>query len=292
MILLRISQEEENINMQSKLPKLSLKIVAIIPCFNTEETIGEVVVNAQKYVDEVIVADDGSSDKTAEEAKNSGAIIIKHDKNRGKGAVMKNAAKIADCDLLVFIDGDGQHDAAEIPKLLKPIIDGKADFVIGSRFSLKSTNLHRPLLRNIANKLASFVISFIISFLQPLIQKISGNSGFEKNTKRKEEKSKDISDVKSTGYRILNRKIKWISDCTSGFTAMKKDNWETLNLISDRFQIETEMIFEQAKNGYVIAEVPIACSWNGTSSKLSIMKDGVSTLILLMRKLFIMTLNK
>jgi hypothetical protein len=72
---------------------------------------------------------------------------------------------------------------------------------------------------------------------------------------------------------------------------MKRDNWETLDLISDGFQIETEMIFEQAKNGYVIAEVPITCLWNGSSSKLSIMKDGFNTLILLIRKLFIVPLE-
>ena len=277
--------------MQSKFTKHHPKIVAVIPCFNTEQTIGEVVVNAQKYVDEVIVVDDGSSDNTTEAARNSGAIIIKHDKNRGKGAVMKNAAKIADCDILVFIDGDGQHDAEEIPKLLKPIIEGKADFVIGSRFSLKSTTLNRPLLRNMANKLASFIISFIISFLQPIARIINRNSGFAKNTKGKEEKSNNISYVKSTGYRVLSGRFKWVSDCTSGFTAMKRDNWETLDLISDGFQIETEMIFEQAKNGYVIAEVPITCLWNGSSSKLSIMKDGFNTLILLIRKLFIVPLE-
>lgn len=245
------------------------------------------MVNAQKHVDEVIVVDDGSSDKTNETAKDSGAMIIKYEKNRGKGAAMKNAAKIADCDILVFIDGDGQHDPGEIPKLLNPVIEGEADFVIGSRFLLKSTTLNRPLLRSMANKIACFVISFIISFLLPMARVVTRNRGFANNTKEKEKTSNNNSHKESTDYRILNGKFKWISDCTSGFTAMKRGNWETLDLISDGFQIETEMIFEQAKHGYVIAEVPITCSWNGSPSKLSIMKDGFSTLLLLMRKLFI-----
>lgn len=66
---------------------------------------------------------------------------------------------------------------------------------------------------------------------------------------------------------------------------MRKQNWRKLNLISNGFQIETELIFEQAKNGFIIAEVPISCTWGKSFSKLSIFKDGIRTLSLLLYKL-------
>ena len=276
--------EGRDVNAHSVLTKRS-KIVAAIPCFNTERTIGNVVVETKKYVDEVIVVDDGSYDKTSEIAKTAGATVITLDRNHGKGAAMKTAARIADCDILVFIDGDGQHRPEEIPDLVKPISDEKADFVIGSRFLPKSKTLHKPVIRGAANSAASFVVSFIISYLLPLAKIVNRNHGSEKDIKGIQEARNGSFGYKSEEYRLLNGKFKRVSDCTSGFSAMKKNNWETIDLISDGFQIETEMIFENAKKGVTIAEVPITCSWDISSSRLSVMKDGFSTLILLAKKL-------
>ena len=92
-------------------------------------------------------------------------------------------------------------------------------------------------------------------------------------------------DQKSSDFRIVQGRIKWITDCTSGFTAIRNENWKKLNLISDGYQIETEMIFEQAKNGFTIAETPVSCNWETGTSKLSITKDGSKTLLLLAEKL-------
>ena len=66
----------------------------------------------------MIVVDDGSTDKTAEIATSAGATVIRHDKNRGKGAAMKTAGSQADGEIIVFIDGDGQHNPSDIPKLI------------------------------------------------------------------------------------------------------------------------------------------------------------------------------
>lgn len=122
------------------------KIVAAIPCHNEERHIGSVVTKAREYVGQVIVIDDGSSDRTAEVAETAGARVIKHEVNKGKGMAMNTAldeARRLDADILVFLDGDGQHNPDEIPVVLKPVLEGRADVVVGSRFVGKNSPIPR-----------------------------------------------------------------------------------------------------------------------------------------------------
>jgi len=112
-------------------------IVAGIPAYNEEKTIAKVILLAQKYVDIVIVCDDGSQDMTADIARKLGAVVIAHEKNMGYGLALQSLFKRANAlnaDILLTLDADGQHDAREISKLVQPIVDNKADVVIGSRF--------------------------------------------------------------------------------------------------------------------------------------------------------------
>jgi glycosyltransferase involved in cell wall biosynthesis len=112
-------------------------IVAAIPCLNEEKFIGTIVAKARRYVDEVIVVDDGSTDDTALAAGKAGAKVIAHKSRQGAGAATRTAfqaAKRDDADVLVTLDGDGQHNPDEIPQVLAPILCRKADLVIGSRF--------------------------------------------------------------------------------------------------------------------------------------------------------------
>jgi glycosyltransferase involved in cell wall biosynthesis len=107
-----------------------------MPAYNEERSVAKIVLGCRKYVDKVVVVDDGSVDATSEIAEALGAYVVRHDLNRGYGAALRScfeAARELDADSMVIIDSDGQHDPAEIPKLLKPIENG-IDLVIGSRF--------------------------------------------------------------------------------------------------------------------------------------------------------------
>ena len=111
-------------------------LVVCIPAFNEERTIAKVVVGARKLADSVIVCDDGSSDITGEIAEALGAKVVRHKTNMGKGAALGSLfveARKAKADVVVTIDADSQHDPSEIPKVVKPILEGTADIVIGLR---------------------------------------------------------------------------------------------------------------------------------------------------------------
>jgi glycosyltransferase involved in cell wall biosynthesis len=121
-------------------------VVAAIPAFNEERMIAKLVLEAQKFVDVVLVCDDGSTDKTATIAERMGADVIRHDRNLGYGAALKTlftAARELGADVLVTLDGDGQHDPSEIPMLVEPVLENKADIVLGSRFLCKENGIPR-----------------------------------------------------------------------------------------------------------------------------------------------------
>ncbi len=129
-------------NDQESTPgKKSPFILAAIPCLNEEKFVGDVIRQTQPYVDRVLVIDDGSIDGTADTARAAGADVVRHSKCTGAGASTRDGfeyAKKTGADILITLDGDGQHDPLEIPLLIEPIISGKADIVIGSRFLRKA----------------------------------------------------------------------------------------------------------------------------------------------------------
>ncbi len=126
------------------------KIVAVIPAYNAAKTIGQVVRRSKKFVDKVIVVDDGSADETAKVAKSAGATVVRLDKNSGKaGAIRRGVAEALKkkVDTLVLLDADLQHLPEEIPRLVRPVASGKCDICIGSRFlgDHKAMPIHRRL---------------------------------------------------------------------------------------------------------------------------------------------------
>ncbi len=128
-------------------------VIAVIPAYKEEVSIGSVVVHTRNYVDTVIVVDDGSPDKTSLIARAAGADVITLPSNKGKAtALMKGFARVRELDpaVVVMLDADGQHNPAEIPFLIKPILEGKADLVIGSRFLNNKNNI--PAYRQFGQK--------------------------------------------------------------------------------------------------------------------------------------------
>ena len=130
-------------------------IVAGMPMYNEEETIGTVVTKALRHVDAVICIDDGSSDSSARIAEKCGAIVVRHRVNRGYGGALKSLfikAREMSVDALVVLDSDGQHETSDIPKLLQPILSREADFTIGSRFIDGGGGTDMPAYRRLGIK--------------------------------------------------------------------------------------------------------------------------------------------
>ena len=133
-------------------------VVACIPAYNEEKTIAKVLLKTKKYVDKVIVCDDGSTDMTAEIAEALGAEVIRHEKNMGYGAAIRSLLRRAreiGADVMVTLDADGQHDPDYVPRLIEPMIRGEADMVIGSRFLANEADV--PAYRRIGIRIINWV---------------------------------------------------------------------------------------------------------------------------------------
>ena len=113
------------------------KVLIGIPAYNEAHSIASVVHRSIPHGASVVVVDDGSTDSTGAEALHAGATVIRHERNSGKGvavATLFRHAIVEGADILVLIDGDGQHDPCEIPMVAGPCCSGRADVVVGSRF--------------------------------------------------------------------------------------------------------------------------------------------------------------
>ena len=140
-----------------------MKITVGIPAFNEEKNIASIISSLKDFTDSIVVCDDGSSDMTAKIAEDMGAILVKHPKNLGYGAAIRTIflkAKELESDVLVTIDGDGQHQIMDVEKILKPIEKNQADIVIGSRFLDKKSDVpkYRELGINVITKVTNVSI--------------------------------------------------------------------------------------------------------------------------------------
>jgi UDP-N-acetylglucosamine---dolichyl-phosphate N-acetylglucosaminyltransferase len=164
------------------------KIWIVIPAYNEEKIIGSVIEEIRQagYAN-VIVVDDGSSDNTFSAAKKTGIITLRHKINRGKGAATKTgieAAKKLDADVIITMDGYGQHDPGDIQKLITPILEKKAEVVLGSRLlNSKGMPWYKIAHNKIGNAITWYLYGLWVTDSQSGMRAYSRNSAKKINTR-------------------------------------------------------------------------------------------------------------
>lgn len=224
------------------------KIVILIPAYNEESKIGEVISNIPKTIlgikTEVLVIDDGSSDNTVIIAKKNKALIISHSRNLGLGRTFQTGLEKAlelNASYLVNIDADGQFDSSEIEMLITPLINNKADFCSGNRFRDNKIPKNMPKEKFWGNILMTKLISFLAN-----------------------EKFEDVS----CGFRAYNRKAMLSLNLTGKFTYTQ------------------ESFLDLATKGIRILQVPVKVKYiKGRKSKISgnLFSYGCKTLKIIIR---------
>lgn len=213
-----------------KKTKHSPKIVGLIAAFNEERSIAQVIKKSQKYLNEVIVIDDGSVDLTFEKATVAGASVYRHERNLGKGAALKTGFEKAlesGADIVVTLDGDGEHDPANIPALLRPILKKEYEFTVGSRF-LRPESSPIPFIRKIGNKLSTTILKIFYGI--NLSDSQCGFRAFKKSVLEKIEfkdpryaaESEMLIDAVKKGFRYKEVPVRLILSQTTG----QKSRWK------------------------------------------------------------------
>jgi glycosyltransferase involved in cell wall biosynthesis len=141
--------------------------IAIVPAFCEERAIAGVVAEIRAFDAglDVVVVDDGSRDGTAAAARGAGAAVVRLPFNLGIGGAVQTGFKYAlahGYDLAVRLDGDGQHDPAELPKLIEPVLAGEADIVVGSRFAEADPGYRAPLARRLGIGFFARIVSLLV----------------------------------------------------------------------------------------------------------------------------------
>lgn len=226
----------------------SQKIFIVIPAFNEETVIQEVIkeIKDEGY-NNIIVVDDGSSDETCRKAKEvKGVTALRHKINRGKGAATKTgieAAKLLGAEIIITMDGDGQHDPGDIKKLADPIINGRRDVVLGTRLKNPDGMPWYKILHNwIANIITWYLFGLWVTDSQSGMRAYSKHAAEIINTKsdRYEYESEVIREIylhklKYKEIPIATRYTKYSTNKTqkqsfiNGTKTLYKMIWKIIN---------------------------------------------------------------
>lgn len=216
------------------------KIAVLIPCYNEELTVEKTVSDFKRVLPnaDIYVYNNNSKDRTKELALKSGAIV-KDEYRQGKGAVVRSMFRDIDADVYIMVDGDDTYPAEEVDGLITPVLEGKADMVIGDRLSSTYYTENKRPFHNFGNSLVKGLINFLFK--------------------------SDLNDI-MTGYRSFSKKFV-----------------KCMPVMSDGFQIETEMTIFALTNNMQVVNVPITYRDRpeGSESKLNTFSDGFKVLLTL-----------
>ena len=216
------------------------KIAVLIPCYNEELTVEKTVSDFKRVLPnaDIYVYNNNSKDRTKELALKAGAIV-KDEYRQGKGAVVRSMFRDIDADVYVMVDGDDTYPADEVEGLIAPVLEGKADMVIGDRLSSTYYTENKRPFHNFGNSLVKGLINFLFK--------------------------SDLNDI-MTGYRSFSKKFV-----------------KCMPVMSDGFQIETEMTIFALTNNMQVVNVPITYRDRpeGSESKLNTFSDGFKVLLTL-----------
>jgi glycosyltransferase involved in cell wall biosynthesis len=239
-------------------------ITVILPAYNEEVSIGSIVLLTRFYADNVIVVDDGSSDRTAEVARKAGAEVIIHEVNQGKGRALKNGFAAADdfgADIIVTMDSDGQHNPADIPKLVAPIIEGEADMVNGSRYlnSLdKSTPVYRRVGQIILDRVTKLNSGLTITDSQSGFRAFAASTKdvFRFNAQDMAIESEMLADAGKSGLRIKEVEIGVLRNADSNFKNPIKFFIEILSRAMEDIEVNKPLYYYSVP-GFALATVAL-----------------------------------
>ena len=216
------------------------KIAVLIPCYNEELTVEKTVNDFKRVLPnaDIYVYNNNSKDRTKELALKSGAIV-RDEYRQGKGAVVRSMFRDIDADVYIMVDGDDTYPAEEVEGLITPVLEGKADMVIGDRLSSTYYTENKRPFHNFGNSLVKGLINFLFK--------------------------SDLNDI-MTGYRSFSKKFV-----------------KCMPVMSDGFQIETEMTIFALTNNMQVVNVPITYRDRpeGSESKLNTFSDGFKVLLTL-----------
>ena len=234
------------------LAQIRSQTAAIIPAYQDEKHIGDIVRRTRERLDHVLVVDDGSSDQTAQRAREAGAEVIAHDENRGKGEAIKTglaywlgAANTSpptaggldrEVTWVSLLDSDGQHLPEEIDRFLAAAGATQPTFLIGNRMN-NLTGM--PFIRRVVNR-----------YMSRQISRLCGQ---------------EIPDTQC-GFRMLNRQL--VPELLGG---------------GDRFDYDTEVLIIASRKGYRIESVPITTVYTDQVSKIRPLRDAIRFLKLMWR---------
>ena len=206
-----------------------MHVCLLLPAYNEAKTIGQIVREASEFVNDILVIDDGSVDKTAQIAEEAGGKVIKHSTNLGKGMALRTGFDYVSqkgYDLIATMDSDGQHQPSDLPRFIDYFKNNKPDIIIGARIH---DRIKMPRHRRFNNWLVS-----------------------------------------SVGSVLCGQEVK---DFQSGFRLIRTEVLRSVELHTERYETESELLIKAGRIGFKIQSIPINTIYNAEVSNIKPLRE-------------------